>query len=371
MRLNTFNDVAVAYDTTKPVNGKRTPATFDVRPIGPRKYKHQRIVKLDDDCYILSDGIYDWANVWSGFSTSARTNAELLELSPIVWRRDGARETVTITNLFQATCSAKRKEFLYYYLPRGLVFQEKQRKVYVNDIFVPKRKGHPWNLDIKILDQTEPVVFERVGNHEWKHISTERFPERARVSTTEKQKIKQEINAFYDWMLAMAPLLRPELTNSYSGSYYGYDDKVQLTKNMSNSFLKTYRTPPFRTMRCFGRSGFYAFTHGNNSDLPEATAKDEALWVRSVITTEDHHVRVDLAKMILAYIEYYAVEAMLGERKKKVIRYSSEKYEHVEVTIPPASPEEIKAEMKKVRARYTRLINRVCGFVKYKEIKEK
>ena len=57
-RLHSFNDfdsVEIAYETTKPLTGAANKGK-DIRPIGERRRKWERIHKFTDNCYGLMDG---------------------------------------------------------------------------------------------------------------------------------------------------------------------------------------------------------------------------------------------------------------------------------------------------------------------------
>ena len=58
MTFNTFDQVAEWYNNTKPLGGKDN-KDLDIRPIGARRYKHNRIMKYDDNTYALLDGYFD------------------------------------------------------------------------------------------------------------------------------------------------------------------------------------------------------------------------------------------------------------------------------------------------------------------------
>ena len=58
MRFNTFNEVAKWYEQTKPVVSKNHKAEDNIRPIGNRKHKWERIRKVDAETYVLLDGYY-------------------------------------------------------------------------------------------------------------------------------------------------------------------------------------------------------------------------------------------------------------------------------------------------------------------------
>lgn len=354
MRLNTFNDVVVAYDTTKPVNGRRTPKRLDVRPIGDRKYKEERVCKIGDDCYVLSDGVYDWGNVWD-ITDARRTPDELVKLCPIVWRRDGERETVTIINTLRGDCTTKRKEFLWNYLPRGLVFRvTTTNEHFINDLFLPRAEK---------LYADKVLTFERTGDNTWKHIGETYYPTRQRVQKSEKKQSKEAIDGFYDWIQLMAPILRD-----------AEDDRKATTAKVIDEFRKTYTNKPLKVMTMFRDQGYnqwYASQKGPIEGLPVSTDEQQFAWFRNILVDEEHSVRVEFAKMVLDRIRFYEVEGMSREREERRWKYNIEfqRHDHVLVTLPPLSPEEIAVEVKKMRSRYVYLINRVCGFVKEKEIK--
>ena len=54
--LNNFKAVEAKYNSIKPVVSKNHTLDQDIRPIGERRYKWQRIKKLSDNCYAFLDG---------------------------------------------------------------------------------------------------------------------------------------------------------------------------------------------------------------------------------------------------------------------------------------------------------------------------
>ena len=52
MRFNTFNEVVSWYERTKPLVSKHHSLANDVRPIGDRKRKWERIRKVDAETYV-------------------------------------------------------------------------------------------------------------------------------------------------------------------------------------------------------------------------------------------------------------------------------------------------------------------------------
>jgi len=104
-KLDSFADAEKRYNDTKPVRSKHHTLEQDVRPVGKRSRKWERIIKVDDSTYVLScggffDSVFDWG---PGDETFRRqhpvTTEEVVRLAPIVWRKhkDGT-ETITIRN---------------------------------------------------------------------------------------------------------------------------------------------------------------------------------------------------------------------------------------------------------------------------------
>ena len=54
--LNTFEQVESRYNSIKPMISKNHTKEQDIRPLGERRKKHERIKKLRDSCYALMDG---------------------------------------------------------------------------------------------------------------------------------------------------------------------------------------------------------------------------------------------------------------------------------------------------------------------------
>ena len=55
--FESFDDVVYNYENIKPMGGS-TNKGKDIRPIGDRKRKYERIVKISNNCYALSDGFH-------------------------------------------------------------------------------------------------------------------------------------------------------------------------------------------------------------------------------------------------------------------------------------------------------------------------
>jgi hypothetical protein len=178
-RLSSFDQVAALYDSVKPMRGKLKDQ--DVRPIGDRRRKWERIVKISDDCYLLFDGNGSGDNVdfWTYSTPNQVSRAEMIELAPIKWERDGKDEYVTLRNGSGLNWThSGRYDFLARTCPRSMDVEVTGGKQFVrNRVFdgedkhyLPKSAYFPngktnWgqNMDSPAEDDDVYLRFKRDG----------------------------------------------------------------------------------------------------------------------------------------------------------------------------------------------------------------
>ena len=132
--FTTFDAVASYYERIKPLRGANNVGK-DIRPIGDRKRKHERIVKVSDNCYALSDGWHYGDDVFKAWYRNAEytpTSKDMEFYAPIVWRKhkDGT-ETVTMRNGSGSGAHNMRYAFLYRHSPKGLHFRNRSGKHFI------------------------------------------------------------------------------------------------------------------------------------------------------------------------------------------------------------------------------------------------
>jgi hypothetical protein len=120
MRLNTFDEVASWYNKTAPIRGARK--AWDLRPLWDRKRWWERIIKIDDNTYALSDGnsAYSTRGKEATEEKLAEVNREALLVAPIVWMRRKDGDYVRVRGSVNHGWSTSRYKFLEMYLPNGL-----------------------------------------------------------------------------------------------------------------------------------------------------------------------------------------------------------------------------------------------------------
>jgi hypothetical protein len=230
--LTTFATIEERYNSVKPLGGKNHGGQ-DVRPIGDRKRAFERIIKISDDCYGLSDG-WNFGDPIFGRQDHMGDPEFFL---PIVWRRDAdGTETIKIRNGDGPHSSQGRYAFLNRCLPRGLYFSLGQHgRQYITTggdptkhflakgTTVPasmiaartaaKAEGKPypyldWATDVP--DEAS-LIFKR-GTGGWvlvSHGGKKEEPPRPRVVIDHDAKaaLKTQIEAFRSWVHIIAPMM--------------------------------------------------------------------------------------------------------------------------------------------------------------------
>lgn len=210
--INTFDDAVAYYESIKPVVSTKYTAENDVRPLGSRSRPHERIVKIDANTYALTEGAYGW------WSSKAAQNDVLAVTAPILWKREVDGDYVYIRNTPQGCSWPTRWLLLATYLPtqmRFLTFQQPPHRqaVYVNGqtYWLPgmrlvRRKDeasgnqtlcHAVDMSLVFKVGAEGA-FERVGTID---VST------GKVDRVRKKGMKPALDAFYEYMLTMAPFI--------------------------------------------------------------------------------------------------------------------------------------------------------------------
>jgi hypothetical protein len=339
--FESFDEVVAHYENVKPLRGKGN-AGKDIRPIGDRKRKNERIVKISDNCYALSEGyhfgdaLFNW-----GFDCVASTYSagfvptlkDMEKYAPIVWRkkRDGT-EQVTIRNGHGDHAHNTRYTFIHRHTPKGLWFTVAGGKQYVTKTMgrypdprhderyylaktrtVPRaiydfRKKSPrddgW---VMLHDDNSALVFnkgvkaDQFSGPNWVHVEGTgcTLPKNPRVDKQTKAKFKDAINSFFEWGMTMSPLLALEdseytnkqrkiLAESYGnrrGTYWRQIN-VKIGREIVRDDQHTARLAFWVgfAKNCYG-VGEHSWSFNNTPLLKKLETKEDVSLVRSRFNT--------------------------------------------------------------------------------------
>lgn len=330
-----FADVEAAYNNT-PVIRSKFGKVNDIRPIGDRRRKHERIQKINGNCYAIMHGygygdpvFYPW---YGGARVKPSVNSTE-QYAALVWRRhrDGT-DTVKITN---GSGPHGHHNSIYdtlnRHLPRPLWFINKNGKHFIRiggareqtvfskyshvfgsnvahylprhgeDYYLAKRTTVPapvkkhWDTYYKrtqsqnvhvqerqgwmtAKDDGASLVFRRIGEEQWVHDSGGiPLPPAPKVNKELKDRYKTHMNEFYDWGVTMTPLL-PLETGTYN---YGEMNKLEKYKREHYSnpkrralWLRDVLKNPEHPMRVAAWIHFTQSFQGNSGWYERATIKE-------------------------------------------------------------------------------------------------
>lgn len=224
--INSFADAEARYNKVKPIRGSN-----NIRPIGDRRRKWERIQKFSRNCYGLFDGgVGDPKTQWWNCSDLNVTDAEAKSMAPVLWWRDKyGSDHVRFRNETGAGAHTSRYKFLHRAMPVGLDFKVdngKQFIVYGGDkYFLAKGTRVPstwlnanataWlrrSDSVTTVDDGVALTFVRFAEYTrgWKIAQRGKGipqPPRTLVDTKTKAKHKEDIQQFWDWLCVTAPML--------------------------------------------------------------------------------------------------------------------------------------------------------------------
>lgn len=336
--FETFAEVASWYERIKPLRGSNN-AGKDIRPIGDRNRKHERIVKINANCYALSDGYHmgdehfcSWYYSALGFTP---TLADMEQYAPIVWRkkRDGTEE-VTLRNGHGPGAHNGRYQFLYRHTPKGMWFRNRNGKHFIQngstDHYLAKTRTAPkpvydelkrnpnthtpyqkrraaW---VMARDCNSALVFRKADTGGWTHVDGTGRPQAElkapTVNKDTKAKYKEAIKSFFEWGMTMSPLLPLE------DVAYQSDQNSKLRGHFKPADYKGWGVP-----------------------LPKPTD------LRKVVSDEDHPMRLSL---------WVAFAVTCTDGMWRNCRYYTKTVE-------------TKEDLQRVRSRYNAFINKQLGFM--------
>ena len=243
--LSTFEQVEAWYTNTKPIKSKLHTLEQDVRPIGKRGRKYERIIKISDNCYALSNGgnhdpVFCWGRN-EDLKTWPLTPNGIKNSAPIVWQRhkDGS-ETLTIRNAWGDWMAPERYSFLKRALPHGLDFIVGSNgdhfvRTRGREYYAPRTRTVPTHVYERLKEEAANIkvgphpskrlamatpkqdglalTFKRDGTR-WAYVGEPHVQTvtRKHVDRDSKKQHRAQIAKLWEWCMAMYPMMRAQMT---------------------------------------------------------------------------------------------------------------------------------------------------------------
>ena len=252
--FSSFKEVVNHYESIKPLVSQYHTREDDIRPIGDRARKYERIVKISNNCYALSDGyhygddkfypyyITETEHVNGEWKVTPRLDwlGSMRRYAPIVWSRNQfGIEKVEIRNVTgdDSGYSITRYDFLDRHTPRGMHFIKlvtthvntslwvvyimatsiswlRARQYHAKYGKLPRTARTDGTLWKQIRNDNATLVFTRdsrdpnsVGNWQRDWSTGAKEPSNPKVNKELKAKFKDAINKLFEWGMTMSPLL--------------------------------------------------------------------------------------------------------------------------------------------------------------------
>ena len=310
VQANTFAEVAKLYHTVKPIISKNHSGKDDLRPVGVRSRKWERIIKVNDQKYILNDGEVDQINFWPHWNKMDRlpTMQEVEALAPIVWSIDDeGNEFIKIRNGSGEQAHQTRYAFLQHTLPYGMRLLIENGKQYIevrsgvvpnsklSSYFLPKSEYFWKQADSK--DDGRQLHFTKPVNSKFWSPQGNTFmfsPPKKRIDKKRKADLKDAIEGMWGYIGAMWTLV------DVGDGRYDYQAYEKVKDNLHEHY--------------------FAWSGEEKGTSYWWSWKGKGDFIAHVFKTEDHPCRVDLLDMFvrdsdLSGISRNAYEGELDEKQ--------------------------------------------------------
>ena len=339
-----FDEVVSHYNNITPLRGS-TNAGKDIRPIGDRERKWERVVKISRNCYALSDGYHmgdEHFSAWMRYDITPPTLTDMEKYAPIVWRKkhDGTEE-VTLRNGYGEGQHNSRYNFLWRHTPHGLKFRMHNGKHFIwnhgtehylaktrtarRPVYAGIKKAaankppNHWSKYrakwVRAYDDNSAVTFRKNENGGWDHVEgtgKDKSCQNPTVNKVVKAKYKDDIKKFFEWGMVMSPLL------------------------------------PLEDMGYATKHGHWLYTHFKPDDhLGYGIPAPKPTDLRKVVSDENHPMRLALWVTFAAH----CTDKDWGHDDR----------DYYVKTI------ETKEDLQRVRSRYNTWVNITLGFMTKKE----
>jgi hypothetical protein len=206
-----FDRVKAKYESVKPIVSSRSTLEDDVRPIGERRYKEERIIKVDENTYVLSDGVLSAVRSYSPMPLEIE-----LQFAPIMVQRRGDGDYIRLRSGSLGSTWFSRYAFLRAYTPMGMSFSSaggtraneihtyEDRKVHV----LPRMDYQiDWSTGVVFKDGGEMLWFKQTSPNTYERASELYTLKTNKIDRDAKSQYRRHLRDYFNWMCVISPML--------------------------------------------------------------------------------------------------------------------------------------------------------------------
>lgn len=210
-RAYEFKTIAERYENTPPLRGKRK--AMDIRPHGDRSRCHERIVKVNDNEYYLTNNAYRWYDQ-HGYSpcraiTFKRNDDGTEVLVVHTPRQYWGRELQDRERLTPKQLGVPSSFYFYSYnLPHGMSMYKYHSKNYLAVKEGESDNGRA-HMAYYTVDKGDVHLTRQVGEKYFKPLVVHREVHRS-LDRAKTKAIRDELKPFFEYVRVMSPLAQAD-----------------------------------------------------------------------------------------------------------------------------------------------------------------
>ena len=237
-----FDRIRAKYESVKPIVSRKSTLADDVRPIGARRNKTERIIKVDENTYVLSDGVLSSVRSFSPMPLEME-----LQFAPIMVQRRADGDYIRLrTGSVQSTWMG-RYGFLQAYTPAGMSFSTHSGRA--NAIHTHKdAKLHllprmdyevDWSTKTLLRDGGEMLWFKQTSPDTYERTSELYALKTNKIDRDAKSPYRKQLRDYFNWMSVMSPMLLSGMESKWRARDAAVADFIDFAgdKIFANSYV--------------------------------------------------------------------------------------------------------------------------------------
>lgn len=206
-----FDRVKAKYESVKPIVSKKSTLADDVRPIGERRYKTERIIKVDENTYVLSDGVHSAVRSYSPMPLEME-----VQFAPIMVQRREDGDYIRLRSGSVGSTWMSRYAFLRAYTPMGMSFSSaggtRANEIYTHvdrKVHVLPRMDYQidWNAGVVVKDGGEMLWFKQTSPDTYERVSELYTLKTNKIDRDAKSQYRKHLRDYFNWMCVISPML--------------------------------------------------------------------------------------------------------------------------------------------------------------------